>query len=82
MSVVAALSAACLPPAIRLHLGGLFKALGVLGLFLGPALLGLSVLESTRYENTWRVLLAIVISFAATAIGWGTTVVFVLGKFP
>lgn len=81
-SVVAALSAACLPAAIRLHLGGLFKALGIVGLFFGPALLGLSILESSRYGRTWRVLLAIVISFIATAIGWGTTILFALGKFP
>lgn len=82
LSIVAVLSTACLPAAIRLHLGGLFKALGIVGLFFGPALLGLSILESTRYGRTWRVLLAIAISFIATAIGWGTTILFALGKFP
>jgi hypothetical protein len=81
LSIVVTLSAACLPQAIRLHLGGLFKGLGIFGLFLGPALLVLSVWESNRYDRTWRVLLAVLFSFAATAIGWGTLTLFVLGRF-
>jgi hypothetical protein len=82
LSIVAAMSAACLPAAIRLHLGGLLKAIGIFGLFLCPALLGLAVLEASRYGQSWRVGLAIAIAFAATAVGWGTTILFVLGRFP
>lgn len=81
-SIVVVLSAACLPAAIRLHLGGLFRAFGILGLFFGPALFGLSILELSRYGRSWRVLLAVAISFAATAISWGTMILFAVGKFP
>lgn len=81
LSIVAVLSAACLPAAVRLQLGSPFKALGIFGLFFGPAMFGLSILELSRYGRPWRVLLAVAVSFAATAIGWGATILFALGEF-
>lgn len=71
---------ALLSVAVIWRLPKVFLALGIYGLIFSPAFWLIACWEVVRYQRGWRTLLALLILSIATAISWGTTILYATGR--